>query len=134
MSPFVPVFEVVEVPFLIWKTSRLALLDSQIQPWNNRAKVRVAGDLAARAGPEETASPRLVSSFATRTWPHVGCSIELDIEGLAVHLCDDQSDARPRVEPAEDETEFAVSRRHEGEAHAGGERGGTAVTRRLVKR
>ena len=40
VSPFVPVFEVVETPFLIWKTSRLDLVDSHIQPWNNRAKVR----------------------------------------------------------------------------------------------
>jgi hypothetical protein len=40
VSPFVPVFEVVDTPFLIWKTSRLDLVDSHIQPWNNRAKVR----------------------------------------------------------------------------------------------
>jgi len=40
VSPFVPVFEVVETPFLIWPTNHLELLDSHIQPWNNTAKVR----------------------------------------------------------------------------------------------
>jgi hypothetical protein len=39
VSPFVPVFEVVETPFLIWPTNHLELVDSRIQPWNNRAKV-----------------------------------------------------------------------------------------------
>ena len=39
VSPFVPVFEVVETPFLIWPTNQLELVDSHIQPWNNRAKV-----------------------------------------------------------------------------------------------
>ena len=40
VSPFVPAFEVVDTPFLIWPTNRLQLEDSHIQPWNNRAKVR----------------------------------------------------------------------------------------------
>ncbi len=40
MSQFVPAFEVVETPFLIWPTNDLELEDSHIQPWNNTAKVR----------------------------------------------------------------------------------------------
>ena len=39
VSPFVPAFEVVDTPFLIWPTNDLELDDSQVQPWNNTAKV-----------------------------------------------------------------------------------------------
>lgn len=38
-SQFVPAFEVVDTPFIIWPTNGLELADSQIQPWNNTAKV-----------------------------------------------------------------------------------------------
>lgn len=40
VSKFVPAFEVVDTPFLIWPTNNLELDDSHIQPWNNTAKVR----------------------------------------------------------------------------------------------
>ena len=40
VSKFVPAFEVVDTPFLIWPTNDLELEDSHIQPWNNTAKVR----------------------------------------------------------------------------------------------
>ena len=40
VSQFVPAFEVVDTPFLIWPTNDLELEDSHIEPWNNTAKVR----------------------------------------------------------------------------------------------
>ena len=40
VSKFVPAFEVVDTPFLIWPTNDLELEDSHIQPWNNTAKIR----------------------------------------------------------------------------------------------
>ncbi|HSR33674.1 MAG TPA: hypothetical protein VLY63_24165, partial [Anaerolineae bacterium] len=40
VSRFVPAFEVVDTPFLIWPTTELELEDSHIEPWNNTAKVR----------------------------------------------------------------------------------------------
>jgi hypothetical protein len=40
VSQFVAVLEVVDTPFIIWPTNGLELVDSQIQPWNNTAKVR----------------------------------------------------------------------------------------------
>ena len=40
MSKFVPAFEVVDTPFLIWPTNNLELEDSHTEPWNNTAKVR----------------------------------------------------------------------------------------------
>ncbi len=40
VSGFVPAFEVVDTPFMIWPTNDLELEDSRIQPWNNTAKVR----------------------------------------------------------------------------------------------
>jgi hypothetical protein len=40
VSNFVPAFEVVDTPFLIWPTNNLELEDSHIEPWNNTAKVR----------------------------------------------------------------------------------------------
>lgn len=39
VSDFVPAFEVVATPFIIWPTNDLELIDSQIQPWNNTAKI-----------------------------------------------------------------------------------------------
>jgi hypothetical protein len=39
-SGFVPAFEVIETPFLIWPTTELELEDSHIEPWNNTAKIR----------------------------------------------------------------------------------------------
>src|SRR5207244_13431275 len=35
VSKFVPAFEVVDTPFLIWPTNDLELEDSHIEPWNN---------------------------------------------------------------------------------------------------
>jgi hypothetical protein len=40
VSKFVPAFEVVDIPFLIWPTNNLELEDSHTEPWNNTAKVR----------------------------------------------------------------------------------------------
>jgi hypothetical protein len=40
VSKFVPAFEVVDTPFLIWPTNDLELTDSHIEPWNNTAKIR----------------------------------------------------------------------------------------------
>ena len=40
VSKFVPAFEVVDTPFLIWPTNDLELEDSHIEPWNNTAKIR----------------------------------------------------------------------------------------------
>jgi hypothetical protein len=40
VSQFVPAFEVVDTPFLIWPSNDLGLEDSHIQPWNNTAKIR----------------------------------------------------------------------------------------------
>jgi hypothetical protein len=39
VSQFVPAFEVIDTPFLIWPTNDLELDDSHIEPWNNTAKV-----------------------------------------------------------------------------------------------
>jgi hypothetical protein len=39
VSDFVPVFDVVATPFIIWPTNDLELIDSQIQPGNNTAKI-----------------------------------------------------------------------------------------------
>jgi hypothetical protein len=39
VSDFVPVFDVVATPFIIWPTNDLELVDSQIQPGNNTAKI-----------------------------------------------------------------------------------------------
>jgi hypothetical protein len=39
ISDFVPAFAVVDTPFIIWPTNGLELIDSQIQPWNNTAKI-----------------------------------------------------------------------------------------------
>lgn len=39
-SPWVPAFDVIETPFIIWPTNNVELDDSHIQPWNNTAKVR----------------------------------------------------------------------------------------------
>jgi hypothetical protein len=40
VSKFVPAFEVVDTPFLIWPTNDLELEESHIEPWNNTAKIR----------------------------------------------------------------------------------------------
>jgi hypothetical protein len=39
VSDFVPIFDVVDTPFIIWPTNDLELIDSQIQPGNNTAKI-----------------------------------------------------------------------------------------------
>jgi hypothetical protein len=38
-SDFVPVFEVVDTPFIIWPSNGVELIDSHIEPWNNTAKI-----------------------------------------------------------------------------------------------